>query len=86
MKFIWNKNLWDTKFISFNEYVKFYCYSSGSGGKILVSNLPAHARFEDVENLFAPYGQVQTVEKISSRDPNTQAVLVSYESQDQAQQ
>ncbi|KAG7212185.1 hypothetical protein KM043_012525 [Ampulex compressa] len=60
--------------------------SSGGGAKVVVSNLPAHTRFEDIEALFSNYGQVQSVEKLSSRDPNTQTVLVSYETQEQAQQ
>lgn len=51
-----------------------------------MSNLPVHARFEDIEPLLTTYGQVQNVEKLSSRDPNTQTVLVSYETQEQAQQ
>ncbi|XP_033210747.1 insulin-like growth factor 2 mRNA-binding protein 1 isoform X2 [Belonocnema kinseyi] len=59
---------------------------SGAGNKILVSNLPAHARFEDVEQLLSNYGQIQNIEKVSSRDPNSQSVLISYESQEQAQQ
>ncbi|XP_074110976.1 IGF-II mRNA-binding protein isoform X3 [Cotesia typhae] len=59
---------------------------SGSGAKILISNLPAHARFEDVELLFSTYGQVQNVEKVPSRDPNTQTLLLSYETQELAQQ
>lgn len=60
--------------------------SQSSGiAKILVSNLPAQARFEDLELLFINYGQVQNIEKLSSRDPNTQSVLVSYETQEQVQ-
>ncbi|XP_011331248.1 insulin-like growth factor 2 mRNA-binding protein 1 isoform X2 [Ooceraea biroi] len=60
---------------------------SGSGvAKALVSNLPAQARLEELEVLFLSYGQVQHIEKLPSRDPNTQAVLVSYETQEQAQQ
>ncbi|CAK9831364.1 Insulin-like growth factor 2 mRNA-binding protein 1 [Anthophora retusa] len=59
---------------------------SGAGSKVLVSNLPAQARLEDIEVLFSNCGQVQSVEKLSSRDPNTQTVLVSYETQEQAQQ
>ncbi|XP_029166929.1 insulin-like growth factor 2 mRNA-binding protein 1 isoform X2 [Nylanderia fulva] len=59
-------------------------YHSGIA-KLLVSNLPAQARFEDLELLFANYGQVQNIEKLSSRDPNTQTILVSYETQEQVQ-
>ncbi|XP_011268063.1 insulin-like growth factor 2 mRNA-binding protein 1 isoform X4 [Camponotus floridanus] len=59
-------------------------YSSGVA-KVLVSNLPAHARIEDLEGLFSNYGQVQNIEKLSSRDSNTQTLLVSYETQEQVQ-
>lgn len=61
-------------------------YSGGSGAKILVGNLPAHVRIEDVEQLFLNYGSIQNLEKVGSRDPSTQAFLVSYEAPDQAQQ
>lgn len=64
----------------------FFFSSAVSGGKIIVSNLPAHARFEDIEPLLTTYGQVKNVEKLSSRDLNSQTVLVSYETQEQAQQ
>lgn len=60
---------------------------NGSGvAKALVSNLPAQARVEELDALFSSYGQVQNIEKLSSRDPNTQTLLVSYETQEQAQQ
>ncbi|KAF7987665.1 hypothetical protein HCN44_003528 [Aphidius gifuensis] len=59
---------------------------SGSVAKVLVSNLPLHAKFEDVQNIFSAYAQVQNVEKVQSRDPNSQALLISYETQELAQQ
>ncbi|XP_020282992.1 insulin-like growth factor 2 mRNA-binding protein 2 isoform X2 [Pseudomyrmex gracilis] len=60
---------------------------SGSS-KAVVSNLPAHVRLEDLEALFCNYGTVQNIEKLTSRDPNTQTqtLIVSYETQEQAQQ
>ncbi|XP_076662921.1 IGF-II mRNA-binding protein isoform X2 [Andrena cerasifolii] len=58
----------------------------GAGSKILVSNIPSHARLEDLELAFSICGVVQSVEKLSSRDPNTQTVLVIYETQEQTQQ
>ncbi|XP_016844586.1 insulin-like growth factor 2 mRNA-binding protein 1 isoform X3 [Nasonia vitripennis] len=61
-------------------------WSGGSGAKILVGNLPAHVRIEDIEQLLSNYGQIQNFEKATSRDPSTQAFLVSYETPDQAQQ
>lgn len=63
-----------------------YIFSSSGIAKVLVSNLPAQARLEDLDLLFANYGQVQNIEKLSSRDPNTQTLLVSYETQEQVQQ
>ncbi|XP_029665014.1 insulin-like growth factor 2 mRNA-binding protein 1 isoform X1 [Formica exsecta] len=63
--------------------LKLQC-SSGVA-KVLVSNLPAQARLEDIDALFSSYGQVQNLEKLSSRDPNTQTYLVSYETQEQVQ-
>ncbi|XP_021923058.1 insulin-like growth factor 2 mRNA-binding protein 1 isoform X2 [Zootermopsis nevadensis] len=56
------------------------------GGKILLSNLPLHVRFEDLEPLLTPFGSVQNCEKLNSRDGSTQTVQVSYETQEQAQQ
>ena len=53
---------------------------------MVVNNIPALARLEDVEVLFSNCGQVQAVEKLTSRDPNVQTVLISYETQEQAQQ
>lgn len=64
----------------------FFLLNSGAGSKVLVSNFPSHARLEDLELLFSNCGQVLSVEKLSSRDPTTQTVLVSYETQEQAQQ
>ncbi|XP_034947802.1 insulin-like growth factor 2 mRNA-binding protein 2 isoform X6 [Chelonus insularis] len=58
----------------------------GSGAKVLITNVPIHARLEDVELLFSTYGQVQNVEKLSTREPNTQTLLISYETQELAQQ
>nr|XP_033331353.1 insulin-like growth factor 2 mRNA-binding protein 2 isoform X1 [Megalopta genalis] len=58
----------------------------GAGTKVLASNFPSHTRVEDIEALFGNCGQLQSVEKLSSRDPNTQTVLVVYETPEQAQQ
>ncbi|XP_072760695.1 insulin-like growth factor 2 mRNA-binding protein 1 isoform X10 [Anoplolepis gracilipes] len=59
--------------------------SSSGVAKVLVSNLPIQARIEDLDVLFSTYGQVQNIEKLTSRDPNTQTLLVSYETQEQVQ-
>ncbi|XP_024874658.1 insulin-like growth factor 2 mRNA-binding protein 1 isoform X5 [Temnothorax curvispinosus] len=61
--------------------------SPSSGvAKVLVSNLPIQIRPEELDQLFSNYGQVQSIEKVPSRDPNTQSVLISYETQEQVQQ
>jgi len=64
-----------------------FSISSSSGvAKVLVSNLPAQIRLEELDLLFSNYGQIQNIEKVPSRDPNTQSVLISYETQEQVQQ
>lgn len=64
----------------------FSVFSSSGTAKTLVSNLPPQTRLEDLDQFFSSYGQVQHIEKVPTRDSNTQTVIVSYETQDQAQQ
>lgn len=65
----------------------YFSISSSSGAaKILISNLPTTFHSEDLELLLSNYGQVQNIEKLSSREPNTQTLLISYETTEQAQQ
>ena len=59
------------------------CFSGNC--KIIVSNIPAHSRLDELEQLATQYGSVQSFDKIGSRD-GTQTVSVVYEGQDQAQQ
>lgn len=54
--------------------------------KVLISGLPMHARFENIEPLLTQYGIVQHCDKANSRDVNTQAVYITFETPDQAQQ
>ncbi|XP_067006463.1 insulin-like growth factor 2 mRNA-binding protein 1 isoform X2 [Anabrus simplex] len=54
--------------------------------KVVVSNVPPHVRFEDLEPLLTPFGALQNCEKLNSRDGTTQTVQVAYETQEQAQQ
>lgn len=61
-----------------------FCYSSTS--KIIVSNLAPHIRFEDIEHLLTQHGHVVACDKLTSKDPNTQTVQISFENSDQAQQ
>ncbi|XP_015175383.1 PREDICTED: insulin-like growth factor 2 mRNA-binding protein 1 [Polistes dominula] len=60
--------------------------SGATTNKILVSNVSINIRLEDFESLLLNYGQVQVLEKVTSRDPNTLSYLVSYETPEQAQQ
>lgn len=62
------------------------CFSSSGVTKVLLSNLPLQVRLDEVDLLFSNYGHVHNIEKVSSRDPNTQSLLVSYETLEQAQQ
>ncbi|XP_037869372.1 insulin-like growth factor 2 mRNA-binding protein 1 isoform X3 [Bombyx mori] len=63
---------------------------SPSGGwrssKVLISGLPLHIRFDNIEPLLSQYGNVQHCDKANTRDPNTQAVFITFESPEQAQQ
>lgn len=62
----------------------FVCYSSTS--KIIVSNLAPHVRFEDIEHLLTQHGHVVACDKLTSKDPNTQTVQITFENFEQAQQ
>ncbi|XP_021194715.1 insulin-like growth factor 2 mRNA-binding protein 1 isoform X2 [Helicoverpa armigera] len=54
--------------------------------KVLISGLPLHVRFDNIEPLLSQYGNVQHCDKANSRDANTQAVFITFETPDQAQQ
>ncbi|XP_072760692.1 insulin-like growth factor 2 mRNA-binding protein 1 isoform X7 [Anoplolepis gracilipes] len=80
------KGLYDRRMNGLTTRKKQRDYDCSSGvAKVLVSNLPIQARIEDLDVLFSTYGQVQNIEKLTSRDPNTQTLLVSYETQEQVQ-
>lgn len=53
--------------------------------RIVISGIPLHARFDDIEPLLKAYGKVEHCDAVSSKDPNTQTVHITYESIDQAQ-
>ncbi|XP_061382583.1 insulin-like growth factor 2 mRNA-binding protein 1 isoform X1 [Danaus plexippus] len=57
-----------------------------SRSRILISGLSMHARFDTIEPLLSQYGNVQQCDKINSRDANTQAVYITFETPEQAQQ
>ncbi|XP_014366442.1 insulin-like growth factor 2 mRNA-binding protein 1 isoform X1 [Papilio machaon] len=54
--------------------------------KVLISGLPLHARFDNIEPLLAQYGNVQHCDTAHARDANTQAVYITFETPEQAQQ
>lgn len=87
-----NRSLSFVLFLSQSERVSpnhgyyFSIFSSSGVSKVLVSNLPVQLRLEELDLLFSNYGQVQNIEKVPSRDPNTTSVLISYETQEQVQQ
>lgn len=51
----------------------------------MISGIPLHAHFEDIEPLLKPFGKVEDCTVVSSLDPNTQTVHISFENFDQAQ-
>lgn len=59
---------------------------SSGAAKIVISNLPTPYEIDDLEGLLTTYGQVQNIEKLSTRDPTTHTLLISYETTEQAQQ
>ncbi|XP_041986943.1 insulin-like growth factor 2 mRNA-binding protein 1 [Aricia agestis] len=54
--------------------------------RVLISGLPLHARFDTIEPLLSQYGNVQHCDKAHTRDANTQAVFITFETPEQAQQ
>lgn len=56
-----------------------------SSAKIIVSNLAPQIRFEDIEHLLTPHGHVVACDKLTSKDPATQTVQITYEATEQAQ-
>lgn len=50
-----------------------------------MSNLAPHIRFEDIEHLLVAHGNVVGCDKLTSKDPSTQTVQITYETPEQAQ-
>ena len=63
----------------------FYFHFVSSSSRIIISGIPLHARFDDIEPLLKPYGKVEHCDAVSSKDPNTQTVHITYETVEQAQ-
>lgn len=53
--------------------------------KIVISGIPLHAHFDDIEPLLKPYGTVENCDAVSSKDPNTQTIHITFETHEQAQ-
>ncbi|CAD0194205.1 unnamed protein product [Chrysodeixis includens] len=62
------------------------CEWTSRSSKVLISGLPLHIRFDNIEPLLSQYGNVQHCDKANSRDANTQAVFITFETPEQAQQ
>ncbi|XP_055708662.1 insulin-like growth factor 2 mRNA-binding protein 1 isoform X1 [Phlebotomus papatasi] len=58
---------------------------NSSSAKIVISGIPLHAHFDDIEPLLKPYGKVEHCDAVSSKDPNTQTVHITFENHEQAQ-
>lgn len=50
----------------------------------MISGIPLHAHFEDIEPLLKPYGKVEDCCVVPSKDPNTQTIHITFENYDQA--
>ena len=53
--------------------------------KVVISGIPQHANFSDVEPLLKQYGNVEECDAVASKDPKTQTVHITFESYEQAQ-
>uniref|UniRef100_A0A182QRV3 RRM domain-containing protein n=1 Tax=Anopheles farauti TaxID=69004 RepID=A0A182QRV3_9DIPT len=53
--------------------------------KIVISGIPHHAKFDDIDPLLKQFGKVEHCEAGTSKDPNTQTVHITFENHDQAQ-
>lgn len=51
----------------------------------MISGIPQHAHFADIEPLLKQYGSVEECEAVTSKDPKTQTVHILFESYEQAQ-
>ncbi|XP_077302300.1 IGF-II mRNA-binding protein isoform X4 [Arctopsyche grandis] len=54
--------------------------------KIVISGMPLHTCYNDLEPLLTPFGNVQNCDRVSSRDAHSQTVHITFETQEQAQQ
>lgn len=71
------------KFLKINPKILLNC-SQGTT-KVIISGIPQHANFSDVEPLLKQYGNVEECDAVASKDPKTQTVHISFESYEQAQ-
>lgn len=53
--------------------------------KVIISGIPQHAHFSDVEPLLKQYGNVEECDAVASKDPKTQTVHITFETYEQAQ-
>lgn len=72
-------------FLFFFSVRIFFLFCSPISSKIAISGIPLHAHFDDIEPLLKAYGRVEHCDAVSSKDPNTQTVHITYETVEQAQ-
>lgn len=62
----------------------FSFHFSPASSKIVISGIPLHAHFDDIEPLLKPYGKVEHCDAVTSKDPMFQTVHITFETPDQA--
>jgi len=73
------------KFFSSLFFSFSFFFSLSSTTKVVISGIPHHANFSDVEPLLKQYGNVEECDAVASKDPKTQTVHITFESYEQAQ-
>lgn len=58
---------------------------SPPSAKLVISGIPLHAHFDDIEPLLKTYGTVVHCDAVSSKDPNTQTIHITFDTHAQAQ-
>lgn len=80
-----SKNKKKKQFSSLFFFFFFFFLSLSSTTKVVISGIPHHANFSDVEPLLKQYGNVEECDAVASKDPKTQTVHITFESYEQAQ-
>lgn len=81
-KAIWSRGRW----LCMKLLVSIGWFCCSQTPKIIISNLGPQIKFEDIELLLGQHGSVIHCDKLTSKDPATQVVQITYETTEQAQQ